>query len=79
MLYTERMQHNYSGIPFRLGQYTTTATPDEQILNAMYNTVLVSNKLRTANKIEEINAVIGDLQKAKALMVNTINKFKPVR
>ncbi len=77
MLYLERMQHNYSGIPFRLGQYTTTATPDEQILNSMYNTVKVSGKLRTAGKVEELNEVIGQLQSARATMVAIINKFKP--
>jgi len=77
MLSLERMQQNFSGIPFKLGQYISSSTPDDQILDSMYNTVKVSGRLRTAGKIEEINAVIKELQVAKAAMITTINKFKP--
>lgn len=70
------MDFNYSFIPFRLGNKNSSLTPNEQIVNAIKNVAQVSQKLRTTNKLEEVNTMIYELQKARATLNNLAIKYR---
>jgi hypothetical protein len=70
------MDFNYTYIPFKLGRASTSGTPNDQIANAIKNIAQVSSKLRTTNKLEDVNAAIGDLQRARAVLNNLAIKYK---
>jgi hypothetical protein len=69
------MDFNYTYMPFKLGQ-TKSGSSSDPILSAIKNVAQVSSRLRTTNKLEDVNALIGDLQKARNVLNNLAMKNK---